>query len=75
MMKFFLVVMICWGSNCETVYEQTAYDSYNECMVQAQMVMEYAQSEYPGSAGMVNCLNQQELDNLNQYLYKQGNHV
>ena len=75
MMKFFLVVMICWGSNCETVFEQTAYDSYNECMVQAQIVMEYAQSEYPGSAGMVNCLNQQELDHLNQYLYKQGNHV
>jgi hypothetical protein len=44
-------------------------------MVQAQIVQEYAQKEYPGSAGMVNCLNQIELENLNQYLYKQGNHV
>jgi hypothetical protein len=44
-------------------------------MIQAQIVTEYAQKEYPGSAGMVNCLNQIELENLNQYLYKQGNHV
>lgn len=74
-MKFFLVVMICWGSNCETVFEHKAYESYNECMVQAQIVMEYAQEQYPGSAGMVNCLDEQSLEKLNQYLYKQGNHV
>ena len=70
MMKFFLVVMMCWGSQCETVYEQKEYASYNECMVQAEIVMEYAKTEYPNSVGMVNCLNQKELQQLNEYLYK-----
>jgi len=60
-MKWILVVMICWGMDCQTIYEQTLYDTENECLEQAAVVTNYAQQTYPDTSGQIWCLTTEEF--------------
>ena len=62
-MKWILLVMICWGSNCQTIYEKHLYPSQDECLVQAEIVKNYATETYPNSTGQVWCLTEGEFGN------------
>ena len=61
-MKWILLVMICWGADCQTMYEEYVYDKHEDCLTQASIVSDYAQMTYPGSTGKVYCLTQPEFD-------------
>jgi hypothetical protein len=63
-MKWILVVMICWGTDCQTIYEQKLYDAEKECLEQATIVSEYAQKTYPQSSGQVWCITTDEFKGL-----------
>jgi hypothetical protein len=63
-MKWILVVMMCWGMDCTTIYEQTLYDNEDECLEQATIVTEYAQKTYPQSSGQVWCVTTDEFQGL-----------
>lgn len=60
-MKWIMIVMICWGANCQTMYEEALYDTEQKCLDQAQIVSEYAQKTYPNSEGKVYCLNEKDF--------------
>jgi hypothetical protein len=62
-MKWILVVMICWGTDCQTIYEQKLYDAEKECLEQAAIVTEYAKQTYPDTSGQVWCLTKDEFEN------------
>ena len=61
-MKWILLVMICWGAECQTMYEEFIYDNQEDCLTQAAIVSDYAQMTYPNSTGKVYCLTQSEFD-------------
>ena len=60
-MKWILLVMICWGTDCQTMYEEFLYDKYEDCLTQAAIVSDYAQMTYPNSTGQVYCLTEKEF--------------
>ncbi len=53
--------MICWGTECSTMYEQFLYENENDCLTEAAIVSDYAQMTYPGSTGQIYCLNENEF--------------
>ena len=61
-MNWILVIVICWGFNCQTIYEEKLYDTELECNNEAARVMEYAQEMYPNSSGEVHCLTSTQFE-------------
>ncbi len=60
-MKWIMIIMICWGTECSTMYEQFLYENENDCLTEAAIVSDYAQMTYPGSTGQIYCLNENEF--------------
>ena len=34
-MKFIMVIIICFGADCEAIYDVPKYDDYNQCYKEA----------------------------------------
>lgn len=60
-MKWIMIVMICWGTECQTMYEQYLYEKESDCLTEAAIVSDYAQMTYPGTTGQIYCLNEDEF--------------
>lgn len=60
-MKWILVVMMCVGMDCQTIYEQHLYDKEQDCLNEAKIVSAYAQKQFPNSSGQVYCLTTEEF--------------
>ena len=43
-MKWILVVIMCFGADCQTIYEQHLYDKDQDCLNEAGVVSAYALS-------------------------------
>ena len=60
-MKWILVVIMCFGADCQTIYEQHLYDKEQDCLNEAGIVSAYAQKQFPNSSGQVYCLTTDEF--------------
>ena len=67
-MKFIMVVIICFGVDCQAIFEETPYERYDLCMETAASTAQYMQYTYPESAGQVNCYTEREFELLQEQL-------
>ena len=65
-MKFIMVIIICFGANCQTIFEQDLYSSRESCNTSAESVKQYLMDTYPGSAGEIYCMTEQEFKNFSE---------
>jgi len=71
-MKFFLVVIFCFGLDCQAIYETTSYPTYNSCLDVAQSTSQYLQQMYPQSSGEAWCYTEDEYTQFLKFL-EEGN--
>tara|TARA_E500000318_G_C3425761_1_gene159093 strand:+ start:143 stop:397 length:255 start_codon:yes stop_codon:yes gene_type:complete len=67
-MKFFLVVVICFGVDCQAIFEENSYDRYDICMETAASTAQFMQYTYPESSGQVDCLTESEFELLKEQM-------
>jgi len=60
-MKFIMVIIICFGANCQALWENTPYDSETVCLENTKSVASYMQEVYPQSSGEIYCMNEEEF--------------
>ena len=61
-MKFIMVIIICFGANCEAIWERVPYDSEVTCLQSTKSVASYMQGQYPNSSGEIYCMNEEQFD-------------
>ena len=71
-MKFIMVVIICFGVDCQAIFEQTFYDTREQCLQVAMETTAYMKDAYPTSSGEIYCLNEEEFRLYNQFLQNGG---
>jgi len=72
-MKFMMVIIFCVAADmCETIYEQTPYNTQYECQQEAAVVRNYMIETFPNSAGEIYCFSEEEFLLYNEWL-KDGN--
>ena len=67
-MKIWMVIIICFGANCEAIWEQTTYDSIESCVTASGPVAQYMQYQFPTSAGEIHCMSDGEFQKYIQGL-------
>jgi len=72
-MKFVMVMIICFGADCEAVFDPATYfESYDTCYSTALQTTQYMQQMYPQSAGEIHCYNEEQLLLFQEWM-KDGN--
>tara|TARA_B100000900_G_C19962664_1_gene466387 strand:+ start:221 stop:469 length:249 start_codon:yes stop_codon:yes gene_type:complete len=71
-MKFFMVIIICFGVDCQAIYEKTPYDTHAACYDVALQTTEFMQQMYPGTSGEVHCLDEEQYNLYNEFLRNGG---
>lgn len=71
-MKFIMVVIVCFGVDCQAIFEQTFYDTRAQCLDTAMETTAYMKDAYPTSSGEIYCLNQEEFALYHEYLNNGG---
>jgi heterodisulfide reductase subunit A-like polyferredoxin len=61
-MKFIMVIIICFGANCQALWENIPYDSETACLQNTKSVASYMQEAYPNSSGEIYCMTQMQFD-------------
>ena len=68
-MKFVMVMIICFGADCEAVFDPATYfESYDTCYSTALQTTQYMQQMYPQSAGEIHCYNEEQLLLFQEFL-------
>tara|TARA_B100000287_G_C20190193_1_gene605838 strand:+ start:141 stop:389 length:249 start_codon:yes stop_codon:yes gene_type:complete len=57
-----MVIIICFGANCQALWENIPYDSETACLQNTKSVASYMQEAYPNSSGEIYCMNQMQFD-------------
>jgi hypothetical protein len=71
-MKFIMVVIICFGADCQAIFEQTFYNTKEQCLQVAMETTAFMRDAYPTSSGEIHCFNEEEFKLYNQYLQNGG---
>jgi len=72
-MKFIMVMIICFGTDCEAVFDPNTYfESYDTCYGAALQTTEMMRQMYPQSSGEIHCWNEDQLAIFEDWL-KDGN--
>ncbi len=71
-MKFIMVVIICFGVDCQAIFEPNAYDSYDSCYEVAMQTSQFMQQMYPDSSGEVHCFSEQQFSEFQKMLEQGG---
>ena len=71
-MKFFMVIIVCFGVDCQAIYEKTPYDTHAACYDVALQTTEFMQQMYPGTSGEVHCLDEEQYNLYNEFLRNGG---
>ena len=72
-MKFIMVMIICFGADCEAIFDPNTYfKSYDKCYVTALQTTEVMRQMYPQSSGEIHCWNEDQLAIFEEWL-KDGN--
>ena len=67
-MNIWMVIIICFGANCEAIWEQTTYDSIESCVTASKPVSQYMQYQFPTSAGEIHCMTDSVFETFKQGL-------
>ena len=57
-----MVIIICFGANCQALWENIPYDSETACLQNTKSVASYMQEAYPNSSGEIYCMTQMQFD-------------
>ena len=71
-MKFVMVVIICFGVDCHSVFEPSTYNNYESCFEVASQTSQFMQQMYPETSGEVHCFNEQEFAEFQKMLEQGG---
>ena len=72
-MKFIMVMIICFGFDCQAVYDsEFQYDTYDQCVAAAVGVTEYMQLIFPASSGEIHCWDRETFSIFEEYIEKGG---
>jgi|MDSY01.1.fsa_nt_gb hypothetical protein len=72
-MKFIMVMIICFGFDCQAVYDsEFEYQTYDECVAEAVGVTEYMQLIFPASSGEIHCWDRETFNIFEEQLKKDG---
>ena len=68
-MKFIMVMIICFGTECEAVFDPNTYfESYSTCYNTALQTTEMMRQMYPQSSGEIHCWNEDQLTIFEEWL-------
>lgn len=71
-MKFFLIVVICFGPICENYKNvEPVFATRDDCKVYAKEVTDKLRNNFPNSHGTTYCFNELELEEVTDNLLKQ----
>ena len=71
-MKVIMVIIICFGANCQAIWEKNYYPSIEECVTESAPVKSYMMDVYPDSAGEIHCMTEKIFDNYVKFLEEGG---
>jgi len=71
-MKFIMVVIICFGMDCNAIWEQTWYPTMDECLDASVTVKSFMINKYPASAGEIYCMTELQFNEYYNYLKNGG---
>ena len=71
-MKFIMVIIICFGTDCEAVFDKPNYTTYEQCYNEAVMTANYMKSMFPESAGEVHCWDDEQFSTFKKYIEDGG---
>jgi len=66
-MKFIMVMIICFGGNCQAIWENTFnWDTLDECVEASLPVKSYMMDIYPSSSGEIYCMSKEQFEDFYQ---------
>ena len=71
-MKVIMVIIICFGANCQAIWEKNYYPSIEECVTASAPVKIYMIDVYPDSAGEIHCMTEEIFEDYKQFLEEGG---
>ena len=71
-MKIIMVIIICFGANCQAIWEKNYYPSIEECITASAPVKIYMVDVYPNSSGEIHCMTEGEFEDYIQFLEEGG---
>jgi hypothetical protein len=67
-MNIWMVIIICFGTSCEAIWEQTTYNTIESCVTASKPVSQYMQNQFPTSAGEIHCMTDGMFETFKQGL-------
>ena len=67
-----MVIIICFGVDCQAIYEKTPYDTHAACYEVALQTTQFMQQMYPGTSGEIHCLDEEQYNLYNEFLRNGG---
>ena len=71
-MKFIMVIIICFGANCQSLWDKQEYSTVDDCLAASGPDREYMMQVYPTSTGQIYCMNEEEFANYYKQLQDGG---
>tara|TARA_B100000470_G_C19625158_1_gene317223 strand:- start:52 stop:297 length:246 start_codon:yes stop_codon:yes gene_type:complete len=71
-MKVIMVIILCFGANCQAIWEKHYYPSIEECITASAPVKIYMMDAYPESAGEIHCMTEGIFEDYVQFLENGG---
>ena len=71
-MKFIMVIIFCFGMDCNAIWEQSWYPTMNNCLNASQTVKSFMMDKYPNSAGEIHCMTEPEFNEYYDFLENGG---
>jgi hypothetical protein len=67
-----MVIILCFGTNCQAIWEKNYYPSIEECIIQSKPVKTYMMNAYPQSAGEIYCMTERIFEDYVRFLEEGG---
>ena len=71
-MNVIMVIILCFGANCQAIWEKNYYPSIEECITASAPVKQYMMDVYPDSAGEIHCMTEGVFEDYKQFLKEGG---
>jgi len=67
-MNVIMVIILCFGANCQAIWEKDYYPSIEECVAESAPVKQYMMDVYPNSSGEIHCMTEGKFEDFYQDL-------
>ena len=71
-MNVIMVIILCFGANCQAIWEKNYYPSIEECIIASAPVKVYMMDIYPDSAGEIHCMTEEMFEDYVKFLENGG---